>query len=209
MGDVEKSHDLFKRAKEIWKEQFAAGDRPDREQVTVAYIALERVLRAYCRPSNWPDGYDGRPHEDVPPEIAAWLADQIQSLHKGSLPGPMTELIRPGAPKIRAAENRDIGFAVAYIRAAKDGLIKDRSYRKTIAELYAVRPETVNRWCRKHPDTQLSDFFSHAQGDEERATLILDAVRECGDRYQKAGRSSEGRSKYRHSRRKPRGDIPA
>jgi hypothetical protein len=209
MGDVEKSHDLFKRAKEIWKEQFAAGDRPDREQVTVAYIALERVLRAYCRPSNWPDGYDGRPHEDVPPKIAAWLADQIQSLHKGSLPGPMAELIRPGAPKVRSAENRDIGFALAYLRGAKDGLIKDRAPRKTIGSLYGVTTRAVSRWRSERPEVNLADFFPEAQSDEERAAQVIDAVKECGDRYQKAGHSYEGRFKYRHSRRKPRGDTPA
>ena len=85
-------------------------------------------------------------------------------------------------------------MAIAYIDAAKAGLIKDRHPVKTISDIYGVTDRAVHYWKAKYRNHQ-SDFFPGLDGAERVVRLAL-SVKEAGLRYQKEGRGSKGRVNY-------------
>lgn len=86
-----------------------------------------------------------------PHEISWFVADAFSELLAGGEPESWQVIRhtgkRSGAPR-RAAPERDyISIAVTYIKAAKQGLIRDTRPQKTVREVFRVGESTVRGWC--------------------------------------------------------------
>ena len=120
------------------------------------------------------------------------IANQIQYIVAGKYPEPIAQLTGRGSPGVGPHESRDIGIAVAYIKAAKSGDIKDRAPVKRIAQLFGVTPGAVRKWQRKYDFAEPNDFFPHVP-PSELLTLIEKEMRQAALHYRSAGRGSQGR----------------
>ncbi len=72
-----------------------------------------------------------------PAFILGRLANISEELANGNVPSFVSDVAREGRVWWRQ-ERHDIGFAVAYISAAKEGKISDRAYNKTVRQTYNV-----------------------------------------------------------------------
>lgn len=147
------------------------------------------TFRAYCRPENWPNGTLSQPKEALPLVLASVVANQIEYLSIGRITG-MMDWARKRGNEPGPHENRDIGYAVAYIKAVRAGLITDPSPLKSVASAYGANLRTVKRWQAKYEFVLPTDFFPDAQ-DSERGALLDVAMREHGERYRLAGRTAD------------------
>jgi hypothetical protein len=161
-----------------------------KEVISRVFEGAHLVLRAYCRPSNWPS-FDA-PQEHLPIQLAHSIANQIQYIVAGKCPEPIAQLTGRGSPGVGPHESRDIGIAVAYIKAAKSGDIKDRAPVKRIAQLFGVTHGAVRKWQRNYAFAEANDFFPHVSSSE-RLTLIKNEMRKAALRYRSTGRGSQGR----------------
>jgi hypothetical protein len=170
-----------------------SGGSPNREDVESAMEAFEFVMRAYCLPTNW---IDGIPIEPLPVMAAFTVAEQVNYIRAGKLPGPIELMVRPGAPGVGPQESRDIAIAVVYRKAVKAGLIADRKPSANLADNFGVTTKAVRRWVQESI-AEISDFFPEAQTEQARADMIAAAMPKAGVRYRQAGRGSNGRVEFR------------
>lgn len=103
--------------------------------------------------------------EITPPPLTllATLAHLAGDLSNGVPSDLLHGMITPGAPRRSAKERLGISWAIRYIDAARQGLISDRSYNKTVRTAYDVSAATVRDWmnrrdeiCAGIPKTSLS-----------------------------------------------------
>ena len=167
--------------------------RPSQNILSQLWEAVHLVLRAYNRPGNFSPL--GTPKEHFPPEVADFLANQVEYIRSGKLPDPMKDMLRPGSPGTGPQEDRDIGVAVAYIQAARNGLIEDKHPVTTIHDSYGVAQRTVRSWQQKRSWVKPTDFFPNIEGIELGKKLIQE-VKNSGLRYQQGGRGAQGRVTY-------------
>lgn len=200
---VAEAWQVFRNVAKDWDAALASGNAPDHDVIERILAATGLVLRAYCLPTNFRD--DGTPKEHFPVELAHLIANQIGYIRQGYLPSPIKDMIRPGAPGIGPHERKDIGLAVAYIRAVREGMIEDQHPVKTVAKFYGVTPRGVQRWQQNHPNVEASDFFWGVE-DAELGELLAHAMREAGIRYKKAGRGSKGRAEFPRPDKRPRAE---
>ena len=170
-----------------------SGGSHSREDVENAMAAFEFVMRTYCLPTNW---IDGSPIEPLPVEAAFIVAEQINYIRAGKLPGPIEIMVRPGAPAVGPQESLDIAIAVVYRKAVNAGLIEDLKPSKNLAVNFGVTTKTVRRWGQESI-AEISDFFPEAQTEQARADMIAAAMPKAGVRYRQAGRGSNGRVEFR------------
>ena len=82
------------------------------------------------------------------------------------------------------SERRDIAHAIFYIRAAKEGVIDDRSYNQTVRNAYNVTKRAVQRWCEREA------VFCLAVAKPQSAKVLQSKMFECGERYSRIGRGA-------------------
>ncbi len=193
---------IYERAGRDWNAALDAG-RPTRDVLERLYAAVILVMRTYCRPANFHD--DGTPKEHLPIQFVRLIANQIDHIKQGNLPRMISNMVRPGAPGVGPHERRDKGLAVAYIRAARGGLIRDRHPVKTVTRFYGVTDRAVRRWQNEFPDVSPADFFWDVDGSEL-GELVEYAMKTAGLRYKKAGRGSQGRSEYPRPKKRPKAE---
>ena len=187
---VKDAFELYSAAAREWDACLKNDGAVPKEVVSRVFRCAQRVLLAYCRPSNWAS-FDA-PEEHVPIQLAHLMANQIGYIVAGKCPRPIAQLTGRGAPGVGPHELGDIGVAVAYIKAAKSGDIKDRAPVKRIAQLFGVKPGAVRKWQRKYASTEPNDFFPHVSFSE-RLTLIENEIRHAARRYREFGRGSQAR----------------
>ena len=108
---------------------------------------LAELLDLYTSPDNL---VDRDPQYPLPAIVAKQLANFCHYLGDGIIPGPIKHCARRGRP-LGPDERRDVRYAVAYVKAAKDGLIQDPHPIKTITKEYGLSDrKSVQGWIREH-----------------------------------------------------------
>jgi hypothetical protein len=130
-------------------------------------------------------------------DVLSTLAGFAGYLAVGQIPEPISDAASEGRRHPGPTERRDIGFAVAYCRAAKGGInhgrdcitINDRSPVKTVRAAFGVAQSTVQGWQREIPTA----FLGVNQIDGE---ILRDLMEQAGERYRRARgtRRIEGRA---------------
>jgi hypothetical protein len=126
-----------------------------------------------------------------PTALAADMGLFAGYLGVGKLPGPIADAAQRGRHQPGPRERRDIDTAVAYHKAADDGLqttggvinISDKHPTKTISSEYRVDPSTVRSWCRR------ASFTAQDMGNITPQELIRE-MKAAAHRYRQSGRSS-------------------
>lgn len=167
-----------------WEPQF--GITPSKEQLREWWSAVEAVWREYSRQTA--AGFTLNP---PPAELAGIMGNLAGYLAVGQLPDPISEATRSeGRTAPGPDERRDIGIAVAYHRAATEGLlhngkvvrVEDRTHTKTICGLYDVRDSTVRSWMQKHQPAFLGI-------NDITPSLLKARLVQAAKRYRNGGRS--------------------
>jgi hypothetical protein len=127
---------------------------------------------------------------NLPIQVLATLRYFAGYLAVGQIPGLIADVATEGRRRVGPSERRDIGFAVAYHRAATGGVehederivIADKSPVKTIMEAFGASRTTVQGWIGKIQPT----FLGVNPINDEVLTALM---KEAGERYKNAGRS--------------------
>ncbi len=199
----------WRKAAVAWDAELAKGNQPSETLVRHAFATASGVLRAYCRPANWVE--KNGPSESLPIQLAHLIANQIDYIVAGQLPEPIRQLTQSrGRPEPGPQENTDKGIAVAYIRAAREGLIDDARPVKTVEEEFGAHERTVLRWLQRLPWVTPRDFYPNAS-DAEHGQRLSEGMRKAGARHREAGRTAPAISRRAGKRKadKGRGDKGA
>ena len=181
---VSEAWTLFQDAAGHWDRSLHQKGEVPAEIIRHVFLCAELVLRAYCRPKNWES--QARPAEPLPVQLAAVIANQIRYLAVGKCPEPIAVLTGRGQPGVGPHEDRDIGLAVAYVKAAKRGDIQDRSPVKTVCRLYGVDDSTVRRWRRANSHAEPEVLWPNATA-ESRPGLLETSMRTTALAYRFEG----------------------
>jgi hypothetical protein len=139
---------------------------------------LAELLDLYISTENLVDGI---PQYPLSAPVAKQLASLCHYLGDGIIPGPIKHCARRGRP-LGPDERRDVRYSVAYVFAAKDGLIQDPHPIKTITEEYGLSDrKAVQGWIRVHG----SEIAKAGSADPE---LIKARMMEAAGRYRESGR---------------------
>ncbi|WP_170303017.1 helix-turn-helix domain-containing protein [Reyranella soli] len=193
---VARAFDVFERARSAYVIALAACRDAEPPRVVPAEVIRHLfqcgalVFACYCHPSNWPEGPLAAPAQPLPPMPARICAAFASYIAAGTLPGPISDALRRGAPKTGPEELRDEGWAVAYALAAVEGVIVDGKPTATVAEEFGVEPRTVRRWKVRLAAAGVSwtDMVPAAVPAADQAQFIADRMRAAGQRYLKQGR---------------------
>ncbi len=148
------------------------------------------------------------PGLQFPHEISWFVADAFSELLAGGEPESWKVIRhtgkREGAPRRAAPERSHISAAVTYIKAARQGLINDKSPQKTVCEVFGVAASTVRGWCAEdtfkyvNPSQLVSS--NPNLGNTLRA-MMLDA----GHVYQASRRTRTRRAIWRRGAKRKKG----
>ena len=129
-------------AAELMDETLGRGER-SREY----FRRLAELLDRYTSPDNL---VDGNPQYPLPAKVAKQVANLCHYLGDGIIPLPIRHCAQRGRP-LGPDERRDVRHAVAYVLAAKNGLIQDPHPIKTITKEYGLSDrKSVQGWIREH-----------------------------------------------------------
>ena len=164
------------RAAEYMDEFVGRGER-SREY----FRRLAELLNLYTSPDNLPDSNPRYPLSAI---VAKQLASLCQYLGDGIIPGPIKHCVRRGRP-LGPDERRDVRYAVAYVLAAKDGLLQDPHPITTITKEYGLSDrKSVQGWISEHR----REISKAGSTDPE---LIKARMMEAAGRYRKSGRHQD------------------
>jgi hypothetical protein len=166
----------------------------------VAWCAM-RVFSAYKMPSNLAP--DGKPRVAIPIQLAADVARNIQRVLEGHIPPWMSDLTKRGSSRAHPRMREEIGFAVAYKKLCKAGLIDDRRSTKTISDLYGVTTRRVLDWMHEYSYAEPSDFCPAAKDEAGRAKLIQEKLPVYAAHYKQWGRSPRNARPHGKARHRP------
>lgn len=128
----------------------------------------------------------------IPPNIAKGLGEQCEFLARGILPAPIRNCISGGGDRVGPGEEADIKCGVAYVLAAKSGIIEDRHPVKSVKEAFGCKDrKAVQAWVTRYG----AEIDKSADGD-----TIARRMTEAGKRYSYWGRGQkaiERRAKVR------------
>ena len=148
------------------------------EQSREYFRRLADLLNLYTSPDNL---VDGNPQYPLPAIVAKQLANLCPYLGDGIIPEPIKHCARRGRP-LGPDERRDVRYAVTYVLAAKDGLVRDPHPIKTITKEYGLsNRKSVQGWIRKHR----REISKAGPTDPE---LIEARMKEAARRYRVSGR---------------------
>ena len=148
------------------------------------WAAISAVLQAYSRLSVTQS-------ITFPPNLAAVLSQLTGHLAVGHIPDPIKDAASEGRSGLRPGERRDIGYAVAYLRACQNRLshnkqsiqINDKHPTKTVAQLYNVQPATVRSWQKNVEPAFLGV-------NDINAEILIHLMEDGAKRYTQASRST-------------------
>jgi len=148
--------------------------------------SIERLL-AFHKKELAESGVTSR---NIPICLLSTLCGFAGYLAIGQIPDPIAHTATEGRRKIGPSYRRDVGFAVAYIRAAKQGIphqgetitIADKAPVKTVCEAFDVKRTAVRNWQRNVP---VADLGAN-KVDSEILTYLM---KSAAQRYRVAGRS--------------------
>jgi hypothetical protein len=154
------------------------------------WASIEGVLRAHIEALA--QGFSLRPD---PLEVLTIMKGMAGYIAVGKIPDPIADAAAEGRTSAGPTERRDIGFAVAYLIAAKkDGggfehqgekiKIHDKFPVKTVSNAFGVHRATVYGWGK----TITPENLGLNRLD---ATSLTGLMVMAGERYRAAGRSSE------------------
>ncbi len=129
-------------------------------------------------------------HRDIPIDVLSALRGFAGYLAVWQIPGPIAHAATEGRRNIGPSYRRDVGFAVAYILAAKQGIqhhgeivtIADKAPVKTVCEAFDVSRTTVRDWQRIVPVAYLG-------ANRVDAEIVTNLMKSAAERYRLAGRS--------------------
>ena len=142
---------------------------------------LAELFNLYTSPDNL---VDGNPQYPLPAIVANQIANLCHYLGDGIIPEPIKHCASRGRP-LGPDERRDVRYAVAYVLAAKDGLIQDPHPTKTITKEYGLSDrKSVQGWIREHG----REISKVGPTDPE---LIEARMMEAAGRYRESGRHQD------------------
>lgn len=163
----------------------AAGqvDRKKNGETARRYFgAASRLLKAYADPNNF---HEGRPINTLPPGAALRISGLFDYLESGIVPAPIKDSARRGNILGPTAES-DVGKAVEYVLAAREGIVPDRSPIKTVCESFGcANRKTVHDWIKQHVDRATPG--SKSSRLELGADAIIQEMQRAAARYSVAG----------------------
>jgi hypothetical protein len=122
---------------------------------------------------------------DPPPfELMAKLSVIALDLQNGNVSPLIEKTKAQGRRATWDAERRDIGRAVRYLEAVKEGKIDDHRHTQTVCEAYGVKAPTVRGWQRN-----AEHFLYRLPRLNLPADRIVKEMREAGQRYRLWGHS--------------------
>jgi hypothetical protein len=164
--------------------------------------AVALVLYCYNHPANWPTGYNDdamsdHPRFAIPVTLAHILAEQAAYLQVGTVNDLFKDVrSEHGTSASGPLEGRDKAVAVAYVRAAQDGLIKDDDPKKSVHEAFRIGKSTLDNWISAKPRI-MADMF----GPPETLERLF---QESAARYRDKGRSAAALTDRSSKKRRPR-----
>lgn len=146
--------------------------------------ALNDVLLAYAAPQNW---REGKPVEPLPSELAHLVAYIAFSEPLAGRAAPvLAALILPHRTETPSLED-DRRDAVAYVAAARAGLIETSEPEKAVRSAFAIPRQTLSRWLERIEPPHLPEPQLGEDRDEWRAgigELLKVAMEKAGQHYQ-------------------------
>jgi hypothetical protein len=137
---------------------------------------LADLFNLYTSPDNLAE-----PQYPLPAIVAKQLGKLCEYLSAGIIPDPIKHCARRGRP-LGPDEGRDVRYAVTYVLAAKQGLIRDRHPLETIVQKYQLsNRKTVQTWIVKHRKTIAAESFADPG-------MVEDRMKEAAERYRVSGR---------------------
>jgi hypothetical protein len=109
---------------------------------------------------------------------------------EGHIPTWMLYLVKPGARSAHPRMRQEIGLAVAHKKLCDAGIISDRHSTKSIADLFGVTRQSVQKSMTEYSYSEPSDWFPEAPDEAERARLIQEALRKSAEHYRVWGRAA-------------------
>ncbi|MCC6948845.1 MAG: hypothetical protein IT539_13840 [Bradyrhizobiaceae bacterium] len=135
------------------------------------YGALSRCFRVDR------DDLNGEPMRPLPSDLAGNLSKLFDYLACGSIPDAVL-WVADKRPKDGPTKRRDIQVAVAYLDAAKQKKIHDRTPVLTVQKVYGVKNRsTVQYWMKKYPIPSSGDIY----GDEP--DRLYELLHNAGKRF--------------------------
>ena len=126
----------------------------------------------------------------------------LDNLIAGKIPDDVSPLVkRRGAPKIGPDEQKDIGLAVAYVKAARSKLIKDHSPIETVAKKFKVTHRAASRWASELSWIEPVMFLDGIP-TAEYASVLLERFSQAAKRYSELGHTNSAIRKRASKRTK-------
>ena len=126
-------------------ETLPTGGKQRRVAVREWWGTVSEVLKDIQNVTDW---------HDLPYQLFDMLAGLAEYLAVGQIPDPVKHVGGKGRTAPGPGEVSDIRWAVTYVSAAREGLVRGltpRDARAVVCRLYKLRSEqTVREWCRTY-----------------------------------------------------------
>lgn len=176
---------LLERAKVARENLERAGD--DRDALRVAtrewWASTQQLLSVYGRMMARGE------HQTLStaPEMALVvisLSEVAGFLETGTVPDRVSLVAGAGTAKAGPVERRHVGWATAYLRLARTGVIDDKTATKTIQDAYKVERQTVQRWAKLEIPSEVEAMISNPE-------VVQFYMADSAAIYRHRGRSAE------------------
>ena len=187
---------------------FALEKRPQRNIVSSDPKVEREILHAVenvCREHS--QNLKTDPTLPFPHEVSLFLADLLSEALAGGEPESFRILRRTGqhsgAPKMAARDKGDVLAAVVYVKACKQGIIRDAAPNKTIRKHYDVSEQTVRRWCANDNYKDIDpNLIQVPDNYESLLSFIPDFMKSAGKDFKQSRRNrSHAATNRRNSKR--------
>lgn len=129
----------------------------------------------------WEYATDKKDELEFPKEVAADLAFAMRDVIAGFLPDIFTPKKKGRGKRILSPTAEEcIKSAATYVLYCKAGIIKDKSYNKTICQIYKVKPPTVRSWVK---DQRFSNLKTNKDLSESEKEKIIRMMKFSGKYY--------------------------
>jgi hypothetical protein len=153
-----------------------ADEAPDIEANRAWWACAAKVLMRY----RWALETSPSP-SPLPIGMVAFL--HVVALHfsTGNVAEFVELVVAANRPKDSPLKTDYIGWATAYLRLVKEGVILNKHHTKTVSEAYGVTKPTVQKWAQ----AELPDDFSLLPDLLRRPDYVERRMRESGEYYRR------------------------